>query len=151
MSTARPVIIEPGAGPQHNVLGDLVTVKIHGRDTGGVYSQIETVCGPKFGPPPHIHHREDETFFVIEGEFEFVCAGERITGGAGTIARLPRGVAHRFANIGDTPGRVLVTITPAGFEDFFVEVGALSPEQQAEMPRIGALAERYGLEFVANA
>lgn len=151
MSNERAVIISSGAGPQHFVLGDLVTVKIHGRDTGGVYSQIETTCGPHVGPPPHIHHREDETFYVIEGEFEFICAGERTTGGPGTIARLPRGVPHRFANIGDTPGRVLVTITPAGFEDFFAEVGALSPEQQAELPTLGALAARYGLEFVASA
>lgn len=151
MSTARPAIIPSGDGPQHFVLGDLVTVKIHGNDTAGAYAQIETTCGPKIGPPPHIHHREDETFYVIEGEFEFVCAGERVTGGPGTIARLPRGVPHRFANIGDTPGRVLVTITPAGFEDFFAEVGALSPEQQTEMPRLGAIAARYGLEFVASA
>lgn len=151
MSNERAIIIPSGTGPQHHVLGDLVTVKIHGRDTGGAYSQIESTCGPKVGPPPHIHHREDETFFVIEGEFEFICGGERTTGGPGTVARLPRGVSHRFANIGDTPGRVLVTITPSGFEDFFAEVGALPPEQQKEMAKLGAIASRYGLEFVANA
>ena len=150
MSSERAIIVQSKAGPQHQVLGDLVTVKIHGRDTGGVYSQIESTCGPKVGPPPHIHHREDETFFVIEGEFEFICGGERTTGGPGTVARLPRGVSHRFANIGDTPGRVLVTITPAGFEDFFAEVGALPPEQQMEMPNLSAVASRYGLEFVAS-
>ena len=151
MSSERAIIVQSKSGPQHHVLGDLVTVKIHGRDTGGVYSQIESTCGPKVGPPPHIHHREDETFFVIEGEFEFICGGERTTGGPGTVARLPRGVSHRFANIGDTPGRVLVTITPAGFEDFFAEVGALPPEQQMEMPNLSVVASRYGLEFVASA
>lgn len=115
MSTPRAIIIEAGTGPQHFVLGDLVTLKIHGRGIGGAYSQIETTCGPRVGPPPHIHHREDE------------------------------------ANIGDTPGRVLVTMTPAGFEDFFGEVGALTSGQQAELPRLGELAARYGLEFVASA
>jgi quercetin dioxygenase-like cupin family protein len=144
-------IVPAGAGPQHAVLGDLVTIKIHSRDTGGVYSQIETTCGPHVGPPPHIHHREDETFFVIEGEFEFVCGGERSTGGPGTVARMPRGIPHRFANIGDKPGRVLVTITPGGFEDFLIEVSRLSPEEQANMPNLGALAAKYGLEFVASA
>ena len=151
MPTDKATIIAPGEGPRHYVLGDLVTIKVHGRDTGGVFSQIETTCGPHVGPPPHIHHREDETFFVIEGEFEFVCGGERTTGGPGTVARLPRGVPHRFANIGDTPGRVLVTITPAGFEDFLAEVGAMSPEEQNKLPQLGELAARYGLEFVATA
>jgi quercetin dioxygenase-like cupin family protein len=151
MSSGKAIVIPPGAGPRHFVLGDLVTIKVHGRDTGGVFSQIETTCGPHIGPPPHIHHREDETFFVIEGEFEFVCGGERTTGGPGTVARLPRGVPHRFANIGDTNGRVLVTITPAGFEDFLAEVGALSPEEQNKLPQLGELAGRYGLEFVATA
>ena len=151
MSSSKAIVLAPGAGPHYFVLGDLVTVKVHGRDTGGVFSQIETTCGPHIGPPPHIHHREDETFFVIEGEFEFICGGERSTGGPGTVVRLPRGVPHRFANIGDTPGRVLVTITPAGFEDFFAEVGALSAEEQNKLPQLGELAARYGLEFVATA
>lgn len=150
MSHERAIIIPPGAGPQHSVLGDTTTVKINGRDTGGVYSLIETTCAAHSGPPLHVHHREDETFYVLEGEFEFVCAGERTTGGPGTVARLPRGAAHRFANIGDTPGRVLVTITPSGFEDFFAEVGTLTPEQ-IDMPTLGAIAARYGLEFVADA
>lgn len=132
------------------MLADTAAVKIHGRDTGGVFSQIETTCGPHAGPPPHIHHREDETFFVIEGEFEFFCGGERFTGGPGTVAHLPRGVAHCFRNLGDTPGRVLVTITPAGFENFLIEVSALTPEEQT-LPKLTEIATKYGLEFVANA
>lgn len=151
MSDSKAIVIQPGAGTRHLVLGDLVTVKIHSRDTGGVFSQIETSCGPHIGPPPHIHHREEETFFVIEGEFEFICGGERTTGGPGTVARLPRGVPHRFANIGEAPGRLLVTITPGGFEDFLIEVGTLTPEEQQNIPRLVEIGAKYGLEFVANA
>jgi mannose-6-phosphate isomerase-like protein (cupin superfamily) len=151
MSATKALIIPPGAGPQHFVLGDILTVKIHGRETGGVYSQLETTCGPHVGPPLHIHHREDETFFVIEGEFEFVCAGERTTGGPGTIVRLPRGVPHRFKNLGKNIGRLLITLTPAGAEDFFAAVGALSPERQTDFPHIAELAARAGIEFVAEA
>ncbi len=132
------------------MLGDFVTIKIHGRDTGGTLSQITTTCGPKIGPPLHVHHREDETFYVIAGEFEFICGGERTTGGPGTVARLPRGVPHRFANIGTSPGHLLVTMTPSGFEGFFEEIGALTREEQADMPQVVALAARYGLEFVAD-
>jgi len=150
MSSTKAIVIPPGTGPRHLVLGDLVTVKIHGRDTGGVFSQIETSCAPQVGPPLHIHHREEESFFVIEGEFEFVCGDLRTTGGPGTVAHLPRGVAHRFKNIGASTGRLLITISPAGVEDFFAEVGALTPEQQSDLPKIVALAARYGLEFAAT-
>lgn len=151
MSSRNPIIVPPGEGPRHSVLSDTATIKIRGADTGGVFSQIETTCGPHAGPPPHIHHREDETFFVIEGQFEFICGGHRTTGGPGTVAHLPRGVSHCFRNLGDTPGRVLVTITPAGFENFLIEVGALTAEEQQNIPKLVEIGAKYGIEFVANA
>jgi len=149
--TQKASFVPPGAGPQYFVLGDFVTVKVHGHETGGVFSQIETTCGPQIGPPPHVHHREDETFYVLEGEFEFVCGGERMRGGPGAVVRLPRDVPHSFKNVSDIPGRVLVTMTPAGFEGFFAEVGSLRPEQQGDFSRVGELAARYGLEFLPSA
>ncbi len=151
MSSTKAIIIPAGEGPRHTLLSDTATIKIRGRDTGGVFTQIETIVDPHAGPPPHIHHREDETFFVIEGEFEFICDGKRTTGGPGTIAHLPRGVAHCFRNVGDIRGRVLVTVTPAGFEDFFIEASALTPEQQRDIPRLTEIAARHGIEFVAHA
>jgi quercetin dioxygenase-like cupin family protein len=150
MPPQKASIVPPGAGSQHFVMGDIVTVKVHGHQTGGLFSQIESTCGPQTGPPPHVH-REDETFYVLEGEFEFVCAEEKLRGGRGAIVRLPRDVPHSFKNIGDTSGRVLVTMTPAGFEGFFAEVGDLTPEQQGDLPRVGEMAARYGLEFLPSA
>jgi len=150
MSSTKAIVLPPGAGPRIVVLGDHMTLKIHGRDTGGVFSQFEASCQPQVGPPLHIHHREEETFFVIEGEFEFVCGDLRTTGGPGTVVHLPRGVAHRFKNIGESTGRLLITLTPAGLEDFFMEVGALPSDQQADIPRIIALATRYGMEILAG-
>ena len=150
MRSTKAIVLPPGAGPQFVVLGDHMTLKIHGRDTGGIFSQMEASCQPQVGPPLHIHYREEETFFVIEGEFEFVCGDLRTTGRPGTVVHLPRGVAHRFKNIGESMGRLLITLTPAGAEDFFAEVGALTPEQQSDLPKVAALAARYGLEFVAH-
>lgn len=144
-------VVPAGAGPQFFMLGDYITLKVHGRDTGGVFSQIETTCGPQVGPPLHIHHREDETFYVLEGEFEFVCAGMRSVGGPGTVVQLPRGIPHRFKNIGETQGRILVTMTPAGFEGFFEDGHALSPEDQMKPEILFPLAARYGLEFLPPA
>lgn len=146
--SAQPLILATGAGSQHWVLGDRVTLKIHGRDTGGTLSQIESSVGPQVGPPLHIHSREDETFFVLEGEFEFICDGQRTTGGPGTVAFLPRNIPHRFKNIGATNGRLLITMTPAGIENFFIAVGALSPAEQADLPKIIALAADYGLKIL---
>jgi mannose-6-phosphate isomerase-like protein (cupin superfamily) len=148
--SAKALIVPSGTGPLYSVLGDLMTLKIHGRDTGGALSQFESTCGPHVGPPLHIHHREEETFFVIEGEFEFVCGGERTTGGPGTVVRLPRGVPHRFKNIGETTGRLLITLTPAGAEEFFAAVGALTPEQQSDIPAIIALGAHYGMEILGG-
>jgi len=147
---ARALIVPSGTGPRYFVMGDHMTVKLHGRDTGGAFSQIQATCEPHFGPPLHIHHREEETFFVIEGEFEFVCGGERTTGGPGTIVRLPRDVPHRFKNLGDTTGRLLITLSPAGGEDFFAAVGALTPEQQSDHAKMAALGTKYGMEIIGG-
>jgi len=149
--SGKALFIPSGTGPQHFVFGDLITVKIHGRDTGGVFAQMETNCGPKIGPPLHVHHREEETFFVLEGQFEFVCGEQQTIGGPGIVVHLPRNVAHRFKNIGETQGRLLITLTPAGIEEFFEEVGALPPEERSDLPKIAALAARYGLEILGGA
>jgi quercetin dioxygenase-like cupin family protein len=151
MSGAKATVVEPGAGPEYNVLGEMVTVKVHGRETGGAFSQVEVTCGPQSGPPPHLHFREEETFYVLEGEFEFLFGEEVIRGGAGTVVSLPRGVAHRFGNVGTVRGKMLVTMTPAGFEGFFERVGALTPEEQQDIPRILEIGKSYGLEFLPPA
>lgn len=148
--SVKPLIVPAGSGPQHVVLGDHMTIKIHGRDTNGTLAQIETSCGPQVGPPLHIHHREEEMFFVIEGEFEFICGGVRTTGGPGTVVHLPRDIPHRFKNIGDTVGRLLVTLTPAGAEEMFEEIGTLTPEQQSDIPKVIELAARYGIEILGG-
>lgn len=148
MSSPSAIIIPAGDGQKRFVLGDIVTIKIRNEETGGIYSQIETTCGPQVGPPMHVHHREDETFYVIEGEFEFHCAGEVTTGGPGTIVRLPRDVPHRFKNISNATGRVLVTMTPGGFEGFFDALGELTADEQEDILRVAEIAAQFGLEFL---
>ena len=60
----------------------------------------------------------------------------------------PRGIAHTYRNLGQTPGRLMCVITPSGFEGFFEEIGALSPQQQQEIPRVLEIAKKFGLEFL---
>lgn len=147
MNSTKPFVVAPGAGKNVSVIGNSITIKVHGRDTGGALSVVESTDAPGVGPPPHFHQREDETFCVLEGEYEFMCDGRRFPAKKGAIILAPRAVPHSYKSIGPTPGKLLLTITPAGFEGFFEEVGAMTAEQQ-EIPKVIAIGKKYGLEFL---
>ena len=143
----KPIIVAEGEARALNVIGTAITIRIHGRDTGGALSVVESVDHPGEGPPPHIHERESETFQVLEGEYEFMCGGERFTVQKGATIFAPSGQPHGYRCISRTAGRLSVAITPAGFEKFFEEVGALSAAEQ-EIPRVLEIATKYGLQFL---
>ncbi|HEY1172303.1 MAG TPA: cupin domain-containing protein [Verrucomicrobiae bacterium] len=146
---SKAIIQPPEGGTRYLVLGDEVLVKVHGKDTKGLYSQVSVGGLAGKGPPMHIHHRENETFYCISGEFKVICAGTEYKLTPGMVAHLPQGVPHRFEASGPGDNRMLVTITPAGFEGFFEEVGAMSAEeQQQNIPQVIAIGEKYGLEFL---
>jgi len=125
-----------------------------GEDNDGAYVLAELTSQPGFGPPPHIHHREDEGFYILEGEFEFMYEGRTFTAGPGSFVYLPKGRLHMHRATGDVPAWALVLNTPAGIEKFIEEAGepateASAPPPPPEMPeleRIVAIAQRYGVE-----
>lgn len=143
----KPIHVPAGEGRKVNVIGNALNIRIHGRDTGGVLAVVESVEQPGGGPPPHIHHREDETFQILEGEYEFTVGGKTFTVQKGATVFGPRGIPHSFRCISKTAGHLMVTLTPAGFEGFFEEVGALTPPQQ-EIPRVMEIGKKYGLEIL---
>jgi len=143
-----PIQISNDGGKQVNLLGIPMVIRVHGRDTGGIVSVAESHDVPGGGPPPHIHSREDETFQVLEGEYEFTVEGKRFVAKKGTTIFAPRGIPHTYRYLGQAPGRLMCVITPAGFEGFFEAVGALSPQQQQDLPRVLAIAKEFGLEFL---
>ena len=148
-------ILRAGEGRAAWVVGDLYTVKASGADTGGAFALIEVLVPPQSGPPPHLHSREDEAFYILEGEFEVHIDGQRITAGPGSWVTLARGSLHHFRNIGSTPARLLILATPAGLDQFFLEAGReatdTSPESGAVRPedsaRLLAVAPKYGIEI----
>ena len=144
----NPIQVPNNGGKQVNVLGIPMLIRIHGRDTGGVVSVVESLDVPGGGPPPHIHQREDETFQILEGEYEFMVGGKTILAKPGTTLFAPRGIPHAYRYLGQTPGRLMCTITPSGFEGFFEEIGALSPPQQQDIPRVMEIAKNFGLEIL---
>jgi quercetin dioxygenase-like cupin family protein len=136
------------------ISGDTMHLLATGDDTAGRLLVLEVLAEPGGGPPPHIHHNEDESFYVLDGEFEIVRAHETIRAGAGTFAHVPRGTIHRFSNVGSSPSRILIMFTPAGIEGFFRAAGVPAvagltapPVDAAEIARTQLAAPRYGLEL----
>jgi quercetin dioxygenase-like cupin family protein len=144
----QPILTPPSGGAPVHVLGIPMTIRIHGRDTGGVVSAVETHDLMGSGPPMHLHRREDETFQVLEGDYEFTVEGKTFVMGQGTTLFAPRGIPHTYRALGQGPARLLCIITPAGFEGFFEEIGAWTPQQQQDIPKVLETAGKYGLEIL---
>jgi quercetin dioxygenase-like cupin family protein len=143
-----------GAGERIWIVGDTLLFKATADTTGRALTAIECEAAPGGGPPPHIHEDEDESFYVLEGEFEILLGDRLIQAGPGDFAFVPRGTVHRFANVGDTPGRLLILFTPGGLEQFFRAAGTPAtgdgpapPLDAAELARTDAAAPRYGLRI----
>ena len=101
--------LRSGDGRSLRVLGEVMTHKITSDRTGGAYSLFEVVSEPGGGPPPHVQHREDEVFYVLEGEYEFVDDGHTMRVGKGSLVYVPKGNLHTYKNVGMAPGKMLVS------------------------------------------
>jgi quercetin dioxygenase-like cupin family protein len=136
--------------------GDVYRFLVTGAESGGSYFAMEAIVPPGGGPPPHIHRREDETFYVIEGEFEFRLGDDTVTARAGDFVNVPRHTVHCFHNASEAVARMILTFSPAGIEKWFEETleRALDPTQPPPdnidevVARYVAAAPRYGIEFV---
>jgi quercetin dioxygenase-like cupin family protein len=147
--------LEPGTGERIWIASDTLSFKATADETGGAYTLIEVLAAPGGGPPPHIHDKEEETFYVLDGAFEILIGERVVRARQGAFALIPRGTVHRFRCIGDRPGRMLVLFTPGGIEGFFREAGRAAavespapPVDAAEIARTEAAAPRYGLRVV---
>jgi quercetin dioxygenase-like cupin family protein len=155
MSVPQPVIVNgPNEGKRIGIVGDIYRFLATGKETGGQYALLEAVVLPGGGPPPHIHSREDETFYVQEGEVTFYSGEDRIVGKPGTFIHMPRGNKHRFKNESDQPAKMLFSLIPAGLEGMFLEGGRElaegelpDPPSQEEIERLLKIADRYGIEY----
>jgi mannose-6-phosphate isomerase-like protein (cupin superfamily) len=136
----------------------LITRKVASEQTGGAYSLLEVAVGPGGGPLPHIQHREDECFYVLEGCFEFLIEGSKGEAGTGSLIYVSKGTLHAFENVGRLTGRLLVSQTPGGVYEAFVEqVGKLlateeaassTAEESPDFQRLAAIGVHYGVEIV---
>ena len=145
--------LSPGAGKAFWVLGEMLTVKVGGEETGGAWAAMEVTAQVRNGPPPHIHTREDESFYVVEGQFWFLYGEKTVDAGPGSFVHVPRGTLHTYNNVGTKPGKLFVIVSPAGLEKFFEELGqpvtdpTTPPPFKMDTDKLTALARKYGLEI----
>jgi mannose-6-phosphate isomerase-like protein (cupin superfamily) len=123
-----PFAIQSGEGTVVDIPTGSVTIKAVTSDTNGSLTVLEFLRGPKEGPALHAHLREDELWYVIEGDFRFKAGDAILRASTGGMAFGPRGTPHCFQNIGDAPGRLLVITTPSGLERFFEQFAELLPD-----------------------
>jgi quercetin dioxygenase-like cupin family protein len=129
-------------------LGQRTWMRATAAQTGGVLGMVEQIIEPGFASPYHTHQREDEAFYVIDGEIRFFSGDRSWVCGPGGFAFLPRAVPHGFRVESETPARVLLLAAPAGFEGFVTDLG--TPEPPAGPPDMGALLEaaaRYAVQI----
>lgn len=131
------------------VLGVVHRVLLDGKQTHGTMAVVEIVTPPGGQIPPHVHHREEEIFHVLEGELEIWCGGHTTRLRAGDTFFAPRGIPHSPRTVGEAPAKTLVTLVPAGFERFFREAASLEERGEASPEVLTTmLRERYGCEML---
>ena len=123
-------------------------IRIAADQTGGSLGCFEAEVPAGEGPPFHIHEKEEEVFRVLQGRFAFWCNGTRVDLTEGGVICVPRGSVHRFQNIGASLGRLMVVMTPGGFEGFFP---AVAQEPGATPERICQIGEQFNIRFVFDA
>lgn len=152
----KPTINSPPNGRTIAVVGDVYRFMATGEDTNGKYAIWEALVPPGGGPPPHVHSREEEGFYILEGEITFTINGEKVVAKAGTFANMPVGTPHSFKNESDRPAKMLISVAPAGLERMFFEVGvplaegattALPPTKE-EIEKLLAVAPGYGITIL---
>ena len=145
-------VMTPAQCRKLTAFGDHVTVLLDGQTTGGQFTMVAIDTPPAGGPPVHRHHNEDEWFYPLEGRYQFYRDGQWLDVPVGGCVYSPRGVWHTFRNAGDTTGRMIVHMTPSGFEHFFEQCAdewakAATPED-LDMPRVLAISAAHGIEFM---
>ena len=147
-AATQPKIVSPSDGAE-GFLGSIgVRFMVDGSEAGERFSLVEHPMSPKaLAAPLHLHTREDEYSFVLEGRMGALLGDDVVEAGPGDLVHKPRDQWHTFWNAGDEPCRILEIISPAGFEDFFRELSDMGGAITADPDELTALGERYGLYF----
>src|SRR5262245_41092344 len=143
-------IVRPGEGHRVRAFGNEIEFMLSGEQTADSLTVGVAFVPVGNGPPPHVHHTEDELFLILEGEYRIHLNGDWTTVGPGTVVYLPRGTVHTFQVTGSKPGRHWTLQTPIGFERYFAQAAeSLSAPGKPDLARLAAITKEYGAEFEA--
>lgn len=155
-TNSQPVILQANAGERLAFVGNEITLKLTGEESGGAFSVIEYAVAPNFVAPPVMHANTLEAWagYVLEGTLSFELEDKRrFKAEQGAFLFLPKGTMFRWWNETEKSARWLCIYSPAGFENYFKEVGAVINDMPKEnfdikeaMPRIMPLWEKYGIK-----
>lgn len=144
----------PHDGQAYWTLGMLMVVKVRGPDAGGRLSVCEFLCAPGYATPLHVHRREDETWWVIEGRVRYRCGNDVFVAEPGSCAYLPLGIPHGFKVVGSGNARMVHVAVPSGMEEFHAELGVpaaeltVPPPMPVDLRRAVEVGTRYGMEVL---
>ena len=140
-----PEFVSSNDGTVFNILGQMVTVKVHSTEGNGNYV-FEISTPPGFGIPPHVHSNEDEVMYVLDGDLEVMVGSKVYKAGPGDCMSLIRNTPHGYSNTGTSSSRVLVYVSPGqGFEEFFNQLRQFPPGPP-DMDKLNSLCEKYGMQ-----
>src|SRR3954466_8446460 len=150
----RAIVLKSGEGTPVWFLSNLMVVKATAETTNGAYGLVESLIAPGASPPMHVHHREDESFYVLDGALTVRCGDDTYDAPTGSYIFFPPGVPHTFRVISETPVRMLTLITPGGGEGVFIAGGrpaermTLPPAGPPDIAKVRAAALQFGSEIV---
>lgn len=135
-------------------LQNRMTIKASAETTGGAYGLVESWIPAGASPPLHVHRREDEAFWLLEGRVRFRCGDRELVAGPGSFVFLPRDVPHTFVVEGSEDVHMLTLLTPGGGERFFLDGGrepegpGLPPPGPPDIEKLKRVAQEYGMEIL---
>jgi quercetin dioxygenase-like cupin family protein len=157
VQTLRPTAVRSNEGEARWWFGALAEIKATAADTGGQMTIVEVTEHPGAEAPLHVHHRDDEGFWILEGEVTFEVGDETIAAGVGDYVFGPRGIPHRFT-VGDRGCRMLFILVPGGIEDLIRATSVPAPSRTLpppddepsaeEVEGLKAIVKEHGYELI---
>jgi quercetin dioxygenase-like cupin family protein len=153
------LVVPPDASdrPTYSVFTGFSTFLATREDTNGQFSLFDLSVNPNGGgPPPHIHNQQDEAFYVLDGDVQFLLGNQTTVGEPGTFVYVPKGRRHQFLNPGTTRASLLALTFPSGFEGFFAEEGKLvidisnPPPPRTDFAEIAPIAAKYDTQLALS-
>ena len=142
----QPIFVPPGSGKALEFLG--VTHKLTGQQTSGAYYLFESIFGPESGNRLHVHRREDEVGYVLEGALEIRLGNQTVVVEAGSVAHLPKNIPHAIRNPLKTPSRYLFMTIPGGLDQWFDALDAAKKDGALDDAMFRKLSLDYGIEWL---